>query len=106
MQPLTLNDFKKRLQESLQRATLDFPTVHVGKHQSVYVCGDPSEAVYFVQSGQVKLLMLSPEGKECLLAIQTPGDTFGELCLAEASPRRETAIAMEDTKLKRFPCSG
>jgi CRP/FNR family transcriptional regulator, cyclic AMP receptor protein len=98
--------FKARLHQSLQRATLNFPTVHVGKHQSVYICGDPAEAVYFIHSGQVKLLMLSPDGKECLLAIQTAGDTFGELCLAESGPRRETAIAMEDTRLKRFPCSG
>lgn len=105
MQTPTTNGFKERLHESLQRATLNFPTVHVGKHQHVYVCGDPANAVYFIESGQVKLLMLSPEGKECLLAIQTAGDTFGELCLAESGPRRETAIAMEDTKLKRFPCS-
>lgn len=104
MQTPTTNGFKERLHESSQRATLNFPTVHVGKHQHVYVCGDPADAVYFIESGQVKLLMLSPEGKECLLAIQTAGDTFGELCLAESGPRRETAIAMEDTKLKRFPC--
>ena len=30
--------------------------------------------VYFIESGQIKLLMLSPEGKECLLAIYTSGD--------------------------------
>ena len=105
MQLPQTHSFKERLHESLLRATLNFPTVYVRKHQSVYVCGDLAEAVYFIQSGQVKLLMLSPGGKECLLAIQTAGDTFGELCLAESGPRRETAIAMEDTKLKRFPCS-
>jgi CRP-like cAMP-binding protein len=44
--------------------------------------------------------MLSPEGKECLLAIHTAGDTFGELCLAGLNTREETAIAMEDTTLK------
>lgn len=106
MQRPQSHSFKERLHQSLQPATLNFPTVHVGKHQSVYVCGDPAEAVYFIHSGQVKLLMLSPDGKECLLAIQTAGDTFGELCLAESGSRRETAIAMEDTRLKRFPCSG
>lgn len=105
MQLPQTHSFKERLHESLQRMTLNSPTVYVHKHQSVYVCGDLAEAVYFIQSGQVKLLMLSPGGKECLLAIQTAGDTFGELCLAERGPRRETAIAMEDTKLKRLPCS-
>jgi len=105
MQHPPTNGFKERLHESLRRATLNFPTVHVGKHQHVYVCGDPAGSVYFIQSGQIKLLMLSPEGKECLLAIHTPGDTFGELCLARSSSRQETATAMEDTSLKRIPCA-
>ena len=97
--------FQERLIDSLQAATLNFPTMHVGKHQHVYVCGDRAGSVYFIQAGQIKLLMLSPEGKECLLAIHTRGDTFGELCLAGSSPRQETATAMEDTILKRIPCA-
>jgi CRP-like cAMP-binding protein len=60
--------------------------------------------VYFIESGQVKLLMLSPEGRECLLAIHTAGDIFGELCLSGLGPRLETATAMEETTLKRIPC--
>jgi CRP/FNR family cyclic AMP-dependent transcriptional regulator len=99
------NGFKERLHESLHRATLNFPSVHIGKHQHLYVCGDPAGSVYFIQSGQIKLLMLSPEGKECLLAIHAPGDTFGELCLTGSNPRQETATAMEETTLKRIPCA-
>ncbi len=105
MQFLTTNSFKERLHDSLQRATLTFPTIRVRKHQHVYDCGDVADAVYFIESGHVKLLMLSLEGKECLLDIRTAGDTFGELCLAESGPRREIAIAMENTKLKRLPSS-
>ena len=97
------DDFKERLHDSLRCES--FATIRVAKHQPVYVCGDEADAVYFIESGQIKLLMLSPDGKECLLAIHTVGDTFGELCLARSVQRQETAIAMEDTKLKRFPCS-
>ncbi len=99
-QPCT---FKERLHESLKRATSNFGTVHIDKHQHVYRCGDAARNVYFIQSGQIKLLMLSPEGKECLLAIHTTGDTFGEICLSESNPRQETATAMADTTLKRIP---
>lgn len=105
METPNTNCFKIRLHDSLQRATFTFRTVHIRKHQHVYVCGDVADSVYFIESGHVKLLMLSPEGKECLLNIQTAGDTFGELCLAESGPRRETAIAMENTRLKRLACS-
>jgi CRP-like cAMP-binding protein len=61
--------------------------------------------VYYIESGQIKLLMLSPEGKECLLAIHSAGDIFGELILSGLGSRRETATAMEETILKKIPCS-
>jgi CRP/FNR family cyclic AMP-dependent transcriptional regulator len=106
IKPLTgADDFKIRLRQSLQFQTIDFASTHLSKHQSVYILGDKAESVYFIESGQIKLLMLSPEGKECLLAIHTAGDTFGELCLAGCRLRQETAMAMEDTTLKRILCS-
>jgi len=100
-----INDFREQLRESLKLESLNFTTISVRKHQAVYTCSDPADTVYFIKSGQVKLLMLSPEGKECLVAIHTAGDIFGELSLAGPVPRQETAIAMEDTELKRFSSS-
>src|SRR3989440_4792913 len=99
------HDFNKRLKESLSSANQIFPSVAITKHQAIYACGDRAETVYFIESGQVKLLMLSPEGKECLLAIHTAGDTFGELGLAGACSRQETAMTMEDSRVKRIPCA-
>jgi CRP/FNR family cyclic AMP-dependent transcriptional regulator len=105
-QSLPPDGFKERFHASLERERLNLPALRrVAKHQPVYMCGDTAETVYFIESGQVKLLMLSPEGKECLLAIYTSGDIFGELCLAEGSPRQELAMAMEDTTLRRVPFS-
>jgi CRP-like cAMP-binding protein len=48
--------------------------------------------------------MVSPEGKECMLAIHGSGDVFGELCLSGLEGRLETAVAMEDSSLKTVPC--
>jgi CRP-like cAMP-binding protein len=95
--------FQARLGESLRREPLAFATLKVAKHRHVYRCGDQAEMVYFIERGQIKLLLLSPEGKECLLAIHTAGDLFGELCLAGVAARQETATAMEETTLKRIP---
>src|ERR1044071_4499544 len=97
--------FKQQMRESLQQETLNSRAVKIAKHANVYTCGDQDETVYFIESGQIKLLMLSPEGKECILAIHTAGDVFGELCLSELGERRETATAMEVSCLKRIPCS-
>ncbi|HEX5080677.1 MAG TPA: Crp/Fnr family transcriptional regulator [Blastocatellia bacterium] len=97
--------FKQQMRESLRRETLNTRAVTIAKHDHVYTCGDNDEMVYFIESGQIKLLMLSTEGKECLLAIHAAGDIFGELCLSGLSVRLETAVAMEETVIKQIPCS-
>lgn len=97
--------FKQQMRDSLQHETLNSRSVTFPRHASVYTCGDPDEMVYFIETGQIKLLLLSPEGKECLLAIHSVGDVFGELCLAGLGTRHESAVAMKQTKLKQIPCA-
>ena len=96
--------FKQEMRESLQQETLHSRAITFAKHDNVYTCGDNDELVYFIESGQIKLLMLSPEGRECLLAIHSAGDIFGELCLSGLGARLETATAMKETILKQIPC--
>ena len=97
--------FKQQLRDSLQRETANSRALMVARHANVYTCGDQDDMVYFVESGQVKLLMLSSEGKECLLAIYSVGDIFGELCLSGLGTRLETATAMKATTLKQISYS-
>lgn len=96
--------FKEQMRASLQREVRNSRAIKIAKHGNVYVAGDEDEMVYFVASGQVKLVMISSEGRECLLAIHTSGDVFGELCLSGTTGRLETAIAMEETLLQKVPC--
>jgi CRP/FNR family transcriptional regulator, cyclic AMP receptor protein len=98
-------EFKQQLRDSLQRETLNSRAVKIARHANVYNCGDQDEMVYFIETGQVKLLMLSSEGRECILAIHTAGDIFGELCLSGLGARLETATAMKQTSLKQIPCN-
>src|SRR3972149_2541812 len=98
-------EFKQQLHDSLQRETLNSRAVKIARHASVYTCGDQDEMVYFIESGQIKLLMLSSEGKECILTIHSAGDIFGELCLSGLGARLETATAMKQTILKQIPCN-
>jgi CRP-like cAMP-binding protein len=53
--------FKQQLRDSLQHETLNSHAVKIARHANVYTCGDQDEWVYFIESGQIKLLMLSPE---------------------------------------------
>ena len=97
--------FKKQMRESLKRETRNSSAIKIPSHQNVYTIGELDEMIYVIQRGQVKLSMISPEGRECLLAIHGVGDIFGELCLSGLAGRLETATAMEDTLLKTVPCS-
>ena len=99
------DQFKLQLRDSLLRETMNSRAVKIAGHANVYTCGDQDETVYFIESGQIKLLMLSSDGKECLLAIHSGGDIFGELCLSGLGARLETATAMKATTLKQIPCS-
>jgi len=97
------DQFKQQLSDSLQREPLIYRPVKIPRHANVYTAGDQDEAVYFIESGEIKLLTHSAEGRECLLAIHSAGDIFGELCLSGLGSRQSTATAMKATTLKRIP---
>ncbi len=97
--------FRNKMRESLAREVKNSRAIQIAKHANVYTIGEQDEMVYFIESGQVKLLMVSSEGNECLLAIHGSGDVFGELCLTGLPGRLETAITMEDSVLRKVPCA-
>lgn len=101
--PHKASAFIERFRLSIRKEHPSFATLRVLKHGNVYLAGERAETVYFIEAGQIKLLMPSLEGKECLLGIHTAGDMFGELCLIGAGQRQEMATAMEDTTLKCIP---
>jgi CRP/FNR family transcriptional regulator, cyclic AMP receptor protein len=97
--------FKLQLRNSLRHETLSSRAVRIARHTNVYSYGDNDDNVYFIEKGQIKLLVLSSKSKECILAIHTAGDIFGELCLSGLGTRVETATAMKQTTLKQIPSS-
>jgi len=97
------DEFKQQLRDSLQREPVIFRSLKIARHANVYTAGDQDKAVYFIESGQIKLLMHSTEGRECLLALHSAGDIFGELCLSGLDSRQSTATAMRATTLKQIP---
>ncbi len=64
------------------------------KDQFVYRQGDPSDAVFFIQSGKVKKTVVSEQGKEAVVALLGPGDFFGEGCLAGEALRLASVTAL------------
>jgi len=76
--------------------------VTLPKKQTIFVQGDPSDAVFYIQTGQVKLTVLSSSGKEATIALLNEGDFFGEGCLTGQPLRLSSATAMTDCSVMRI----
>jgi CRP-like cAMP-binding protein len=63
--------------------------------QAVFVEGDPSDLLYTLAEGRVKLLKILPAGKEVILEILGPGDPLGAVAAFESRPYPASAIALE-----------
>jgi CRP/FNR family cyclic AMP-dependent transcriptional regulator len=59
--------------------------------------GDPADALYVVINGRVKVFLGSDDGKEVVLTILGPGESFGEIALLDEEPRSASVAAMEKT---------
>jgi CRP/FNR family cyclic AMP-dependent transcriptional regulator len=72
------------------------------KKQTIFVQGDPSDAVFYIKEGKVKLTVVSKNGKEATIGILSKGDFFGEGCLTGQPLRMCTAIALTDCSVMRI----
>ncbi len=73
----------------------------VPKKQSIFTQGDTADAVFYIQTGKVKLTVVSKEGKEATIGILKEGDFFGEGALAGQMVRMGSATAMTDCEVLR-----
>ncbi len=104
MTPVTLSKTTRDFNPHLFLATigegrriLSFP-----KKQTIFAQGDVADAVLYIQKGQVRLTVVSKNGKEATLGILTEGNFFGEGCLAGQVLRMGSATAMTDCEILRI----
>jgi CRP-like cAMP-binding protein len=72
------------------------------KNQDVFSQGDPADAVFYIQEGEVKVCVVSERGKEAVVAIHGKRDFFGEGCLAGQTLRLATVAAMTECIIMRI----
>lgn len=71
----------------------------------VFLEGDTCEGLYVVKSGRVRVYKISPEGREQVLLIAGPGDTFNEVPVFDGGPNPASVEALEPTVLLLLPRS-
>jgi CRP-like cAMP-binding protein len=67
--------------------------------QTIFTQGDLTDAVFYIQTGKVRLTVVSEIGKEATLGILSEGEFFGEGGLAGQPLRMGSATAMTDCEL-------
>jgi len=85
-------------QTGLGRIILQYP-----KNKVIFAQGDPSDAVFYIQTGRAKLTVLSAHGKEATIALLGEGDFLGEGCIAsDQNLRAASATAITDCFVLRI----
>jgi len=68
-----------------------------GKGMIIFHKGSPGQTLYIIESGKVRIFIISESGQEISVNIYGAGDVFGELALLDGLPRSAGAMAMEKT---------
>jgi CRP/FNR family transcriptional regulator, cyclic AMP receptor protein len=77
-------------------------TLKSPKKQILFAQGNVSYAVFYIQAGKVKLTVVSPQGKEAVMAILEPSSFFGEECLTGQPVHSATATTFEAAIIVRI----
>jgi CRP-like cAMP-binding protein len=68
-----------------------------GKGMIIFHKGSPGRSLYIIESGRVRIFLLSKSGQEISVNVYGPGDLFGEMALLDGLPRSAGAMVMEKT---------
>ena len=72
------------------------------KNRIVFSQGEVADAVFYIQRGNIKIIVVSEQGKEAVIAILGPGHFFGEGCLNGHPLRIATARAVDECVVTRL----
>ena len=73
------------------------------KESFIILADEEGDALFVIAKGQVKVSLVSEDGREVILSLLGPGAVFGELSLLDGKPRSATARADGDSVLRFVP---
>ncbi len=80
-------------------------TKRLSRGQVLFSAGEPSEHLYVVVTGRVKVLVSSERGDSLVLAMVGAGEALGELSVLDGHPRSAGAEALDDVELLCVPAA-
>ena len=95
MQPSTKRTFD--LRAALDAQATPFDVANYQPKEVIFLQGDPSDSVMYIEDGSVRLTVTASNGKEATLGLLGPGAFLGEEVLSGRVDRPDTATAMAKT---------
>jgi CRP/FNR family transcriptional regulator, cyclic AMP receptor protein len=69
------------------------------RNEVVFHRDDPGDSLHLIEKGRFAIRNMTPLGDTVTIAVRGPGDSFGEMALIGASPRRSaTVVALEQAE--------
>ena len=91
--------FAKLNKDELKEISPYFKEISVKNNEVIFSEGDPSDRLYLLSEGNVKIVKHSVMGKDIILEIMSPGDIFGGVAVLDNKPYPATAQAMKAAKI-------
>ena len=84
-------------ESALQRLAAAAYPRRLAANQILFIGGEPSEHLYVVRSGLLRVMTTSPHGEQFVLSTVSAGDVIGELSLLDRHPRSADVVAAESS---------
>ncbi len=91
--------FSKLNQADLQELSKIVKSKDFAADTAIFFQDEPSDALFMLLKGTVKVTQRSSEGREKILDILGPGEIFGEFAMLDGHPRSATVTTLEPSEL-------
>jgi CRP/FNR family cyclic AMP-dependent transcriptional regulator len=91
--------FEGLKEEELEAIASVTITRSFSKDQVIILAEEEGDALFLINTGQVKVSIVSEDGREVILSLLGEGAVFGELALLDEKPRSANVVAMSDAEL-------
>ena len=89
------NLFRELKEKSMMELNNISSMKEVEKNQPIYFPNEPSNAIFFLKTGRVKISKYNSDGKEMIMAFINPGEVFGEMAYLQEGERTDIALTAE-----------
>ena len=90
------NIFKSLDTDSMEELSRITSMRNISKNQPIYFPKEPSNSIFFLKKGRVKLTRMSSDGKEMILGLVNKGEVFGEMAFLDEEERKDFATTLDE----------